>query len=260
MIESRVAIVTGGARGIGRAIAEYLARDGLGVAIWDLNEDGAREVADGIRSHGGLARQARVDVSDVAQVRAATADVHDDWGRIDVLVNNAGWDRPSLFLDTTEEHWDKVIAVNYRAVLATSYVLAPLLIEAGDGRIINIASDTAKIGYPLEAVYSGAKGAVISFTRALARELASSGVTVNAICPGATDTPLLREEQETFEKNPDLMRFFPDGFIESAVKAIPLGRLGTPEDLANAVSFFVRPASGFITGQVLSVDGGQTMY
>jgi 2-hydroxycyclohexanecarboxyl-CoA dehydrogenase len=178
-----------------------------------------------------------------------------------VIINNAGWDRFGWFMESSEEHWARVIAVNYVGILNTCRYLGGEVIKFGKaGRIIQIASDTAKIGGPLEAVYSGAKGAVVSFSRALARELAPTGVTVNVICPGSTDTPLFRESAARIEVTPEFKEHFPGNLIEAQIKRIPLGRLGLPSDLANAVAFFADPRSEHITGQVLSVDGGETMY
>ena len=164
-------------------------------------------------------------------------------------------------MESSKDHWARVIAVNYVGILNTCRYLGDEIIKHGKaGRIIQIASDTAKIGGPLEAVYSGAKGAVVSFSRALARELAPTGVTVNVICPESTDTPLFRESAARIEATPEFKSHFPGNLIEAQIGRIPLGRLGTPSDLANAVAFFADSRSEHITGQVLSVDGGETMY
>lgn len=258
--EDRVAVVTGAARGIGRGIAERLARDGLAVELWDIDLGGAADVAASMVTGGSRAQARMVDISDSTQVRSAGAELMAQWGRIDVLVNNAGWDRYSFFLDTDEAMWDRVIAINYRGTLNTCRYLGPMLTDAPNGRIVNIASDTAKLGYALEAVYSGTKGGIIAFSRALAKEIASTGTTVNVICPGATDTPLLREAEELLEGDPRFSKFFPKGFIPTVLEQMPLGRLGLPADVANGVAFLIRQESNFITGQILSIDGGQTMY
>lgn len=258
--QRRVAVVTGAARGIGRGIGERLARDGYRVALWDLDLAGVTEVATAITFAGGEAIAQRVDVASAAEVRAGREGVLDAFGRLDVLVNNAGWDRYAWFLETDEEYWDKVIGINYRGVLNTCRFMGRDIVSADAGRIINISSNTAKLGFQLVAVYAGAKAAVIAFSRSLARELAPSGTTVNVICPGATDTPLLREDEALLDAEPSYGAFFGRGFITTVLEGIPLAKLGTPDDIANAVAFLADPAAHYITGQVLSVDGGQTMY
>jgi len=256
----RVAVVTGAARGIGRGIGLRLAADGYRVALWDLDEGGTQQLASEIEAAGGSAIARRVDVASGDDVRAGRDQVVERYGRVDVLVNNAGWDRYGWFLETTEDYWDKVIGVNYRGVLNTCRYLGRDIEAAEHGRIINISSNTAKLGYQLVAVYAGAKSAVIAFSRSLARELAASGTTVNVVCPGATDTPLLREDEAFLDADTRFASFFGDGFIKTVLSGIPLHKLGTAADVANAVAFFAHPSAHYITGQVLSVDGGQTMY
>lgn len=258
--QGRVAVVTGAARGIGRGIAIRMAHDGYRVAAWDLDEAAVQDLAEELRGDGCEVIAKRVDVSSGAEVLAGREHLVEHFGRVDVLVNNAGWDRYGWFLDSTEDYWDKVIGVNYRGVLNTCRYLGRDIEAAEHGRIINISSNTAKLGFQLVAVYAGAKAAVIAFSRSLARELAPSGTTVNVVCPGATDTPLLREDEAFLDAQPDYAIFFGEGFIRTVLKGIPLGKLGTPEDVANAVSFLADPSAHYITGQVLSVDGGQTMY
>ena len=259
-MNQRVAIVTGGAQGIGRGIAERLAQDGCAIAVWDQNADGAAEVAQALRDAGGPARSSEVDVSDSAQVRRALDGLLAEWGRVDILVNNAGWDRLMPFLDSGEDHWDRVIGVVYRGTLNTCRYVGPRIVEAEHGRIVNIGSDTAKIGGPFEAVYSGAKGAVTSFSRALARELAETGTTVNVVSPGSTDTPMFRRIEAELEVDPVFKSYFTEKLSESQAKRIPLGRLALPSDVANAVAFFASERTEFVTGQVLSTSGGETMY
>jgi 2-hydroxycyclohexanecarboxyl-CoA dehydrogenase len=256
----RVAVVTGAARGIGRGIGLRLASDGYRVALWDLDGDATQALATEIEAAGGRAIARRVDVAAGDDVRAGREHVLERFGRVDVLVNNAGWDRYGWFLETTEDYWDKVIGVNYRGVLNTCRYLGRDIEAAEHGRVINISSNTAKLGYQLVAVYAGAKAAVIAFSRSLARELAASGTTVNVVCPGATDTPLLREDEAFLDAEPRFATFFGAGFIETVLAGIPLHKLGTPADVANAVAFLAHPSAHYITGQVLSVDGGQTMY
>ena len=241
-------LVTGGARGIGRASAMALAADGRTVAIGDLLEDEAAEVA---REIGDGAHAVRLDVTDAGSVAAALEDVERVLGPVDVLVNNAGWDELKPFVDTDEQFWDRVIEVNFKGCLRVTHAVLPGMIERGFGRIVNLSSDAARVGSSLESVYAGAKGAVISFTKTIAREVARSGVTANVVCPGPTDTPLLAgivEAAEDAEK-----------VIGAMTRAVPMKRLGQPGEVAAAVAFLASDAAGFITGQTLSVSGGYTM-
>jgi 2-hydroxycyclohexanecarboxyl-CoA dehydrogenase len=238
----RTALVTGAARGIGRGIAEALAAKGHAVALGDLLEDEAREAAEAI---GGGATAVRLDVTDAESVRSAVAAV----GPIDILVNNAGWDELRRFVDTDEAFWDRVIDVNFKGSLRMTHAVLPGMLQRGYGRLVNIGSDAGRVGSAMESVYSGAKGGVIAFTKTIAREVARSGVTANAVCPGPTDTPMLREMEA--EGGAIL--------IDALKKAVPMRRLGTPEDVAAAVAFLASEEAGFITGQTLSVSGGLTM-
>jgi 2-hydroxycyclohexanecarboxyl-CoA dehydrogenase len=251
-------MVTGAAKGIGYGIAERLLADGFRIALWDIDGDSLAQAAATLDRGTGLITHV-VDVADAAGVQQGRDALLASFGRLDVLVNNAGWDRFDWFVETEPSFWQRVVAVNYVGVLNTCRWLGPDVV-AQRGRIINIASDTAKLGYALEAVYSGAKGGVVAFSRAIARELGQTGTTVNVVCPGATDTPLLREAEQHLTNDPRFASWYEDGFVETVVKSIPLGRLGSPADVANAVSFFAGPDAEFITGQVLSIDGGQTMY
>jgi 2-hydroxycyclohexanecarboxyl-CoA dehydrogenase len=248
LFNDQVAIVTGSASGIGRATALRLAKAGAAVAIADLNHDGAKKVARRICDQGGRAIGLPVDVTDSSSVRGMTTAVVNTFGRIDVLVSNAGWDRASPFVDTDEALWDYIISVNYRGHLATTHAVLPYMIEQGSGKIVTIASDAGRVGSTGEVVYSGAKGAVIAFTKGLAREVARHGITVNCIAPGLVDTPMLVAIAEGNEK-----------LISAIVRAIPLGRTGTPDEIAAAICFVASPDAAYITGQTLSVNGGLTM-
>src|SRR3954452_2395561 len=230
----RVALVTGGARGIGRAIAQALAADGARVAVGDLDVAGV-EGAFGVR----------LDVTDSDSVDAAVAAIEAELGPIDILVNNAGWDEMRPFLESEEPFWDRVIEVNFKGGLRTARRIVPGMVERGWGRVVNIGSDAGRVGSSMESVYSGAKGGVIAFTKPLAREVARHGVTANTVCPGPTRTPMLAEMEPRM--------------VEALERAVPMRRLGEPEDVAAAVAFLASERAGYITGQTLSVSGGLTM-
>jgi 2-hydroxycyclohexanecarboxyl-CoA dehydrogenase len=246
--EDQVAIVTGAASGIGRATAMRLAAEGAAVVIADVNEQGAGAVAGSITEGGGRALALHVDVTDVPGVKGMTEQAITAFGRVDILVSNAGWDRAGPFADTDEELWDRVIAINYRGHLATCHAALPYMRERGRGRIVTVASDAGRVGSSGEVVYSGAKGAVIAFTKGLAREVARYGINVNCVAPGLVDTPLLAGIAEGHEK-----------LIAAIVRSIPLGRTGVPEEIAAAICFFASPDAAYITGQTLSVNGGLAM-
>jgi 2-hydroxycyclohexanecarboxyl-CoA dehydrogenase len=243
----RVVVVTGGASGIGRAICAAFASAGDRVAVADLNAAGAGEVAEA--AGAGRSLPVTVDVTDRRSVVAGVERVRTQWGGIDVLVNAAGWDAIVRFVDTTEEFWDRVIAVNYRGMLATCHAVLPHMIAAQRGVIVNVASEAGRAGSSGEAVYSGTKGAVIAFSKALAREVARDGIRVNVIAPGLTDTPLLQ----------GMIAAGNEKLITAIVKATPLARLARPEEVADAVVFLASDSASFITGQTLSVGGGLTM-
>jgi 2-hydroxycyclohexanecarboxyl-CoA dehydrogenase len=247
----RTALVTGGARGIGRAIALALANDGRAVAVGDLRLTEAEDTAAAVDAAGGRAAAVALDVTDGASVAEAVERAGEALGPIEVLVNNAGWDELRPFLETEEPFWDRVIEVNYKGCLRTTRAVLPAMLDAGWGRIVNIGSDAGRVGSSLESVYAGAKGGVIAFTKTIAREVARSGVTANTVCPGPTRTPMLEAMASDAESGAKL--------IASLERAVPMRRLGEPEDVAAAVAFLASERAGFITGQTLSVSGGLTM-
>jgi 2-hydroxycyclohexanecarboxyl-CoA dehydrogenase len=242
----RVALVTGGARGIGRAVALALVEDGRSVAVGDVLEQEAAETAEAIGRH---ALAVPLDVTDSDSVAAAVARTQNELGPIDILVNNAGWDEARPFIETDEAFWDRVIEINFKGGLRVTRAVLPDMMERRWGRVVNIGSDAGRVGSSLESVYSGAKGGVIAFTKTIAREVARSGVTANVVCPGPTKTAFLeRIAGEGGER-----------LVESLTRAVPMRRLGEPEDVAAAVAFLASDAAGYITGQTLSVSGGLTM-
>lgn len=246
--QQKTAIVTGAGSGIGRATALGLARDGANVVLGDLSLERAQAVADEISAIGGTARPVEVDVANADRVRAMVAETMADLGQIDILVSNAGWDKVMPFVATDEGLWDRVIAVNYRGHVACAHATVPHMIEAGSGKVVFVASDAGRVGSSGEAVYSGAKGAVIAFSKALARETARQGINVNCVAPGLTDTPMLADVSDGNER-----------LMAAIIRSIPLGRVGTPEEVSRAVLFFASSDADYITGQTLSVNGGLSM-
>jgi 2-hydroxycyclohexanecarboxyl-CoA dehydrogenase len=250
-LNDKTVMVTGGAQGIGKAISTALASQGARVAIADIDGTAAGKTVDELKQQSLAAMAVQTDITDLQKVKQSVANVKEAFGSTDVLVNNAGWDRMIPFIDTTPDFWDKVIDINYKGVLNCVYAVIHDMIEKNSGKIINISSDAARVGSSGEAVYAGAKGAVISFSKSLAREVARNQITVNVICPGPTDTPLTRQMQVESE--------FAQKILSRMDKVIPLKRTGTPEEIAAAVVFFASKEADFITGQTLSVSGGLTM-
>jgi 2-hydroxycyclohexanecarboxyl-CoA dehydrogenase len=245
-LAGKVAFVTGAGRGMGRAIAERLAAEGARVAVTDVDRDAAATTAAGI---GEAALGLRVDVTNPASVETGVREAIAAFGPVDVLVNNAGWDKIVPFLESDEELWDRIIDINLKGTMHCSRAVLPGMVQRQTGRVVNISSDAGRVGSTGEAVYSAAKAGIIGFTKTLAREMARHNITVNAICPGPTATPLLDE----------IVGQGNERLIDSLRRAIPLRRLGRPDDVAGAVAFLVSDDAGFITGQTLSVSGGLTM-
>lgn len=247
-LSGRRALLTGGGSGIGRATAIRLAEEGCRVGILDINEAGAAETA-GLCSGGAWSR--RTDISNRAEVAAAVASFEQEVGPVDYLANIAGWDVIRNFLDTDVPLWDRIIGVNLYGPLHMHHVVLPGMVRRGFGRVVNISSDAGRVGSSGEAVYSACKGGIIALTKTLARELARKGITLNVICPGPTDTPLFDSVKAAS----------PDGakIGEAMARAVPLKRIGQPNDYPGVIAFLLSDDAAYITGQTLSVSGGLTM-
>src|SRR3990170_6154654 len=229
-LNGKTAIVTGGAAGIGAAIVERFRQEGTKVVIFDLNGD------------------PKVDITDYEAVKKAVADA----GPVDILVNNAGWDMFKPFLKTDPEFWRKIISINLVGAMNLLHCVLPGMAARGSGKVVNIASDAGRVGSSGEAPYSACKGGIIAVTKTLARELATKGVRLNTVCPGLTETGMLEQFMQG-AGNPDKLR-------EAYRRAVPIGRLGKPGDIAGAVLFLASDDAEFITGQTISVSGGLTMH
>ena len=249
-LEGKTAIVTGAAQGIGKAIALRLSKDGANIGILDLQKEEAEKVAEEIIKVGVKAVAVQCDVTDYEKVKEGVAAVHDAFGSIDILINNAGIDIARVFVDTDEAIWDKIINVNYKSFLNASHACIPYMIEQKSGNIVSLGSDAGRIGNPGEVLYCGTKAAIMASSKALAKELARFGIRVNAVSPGPVHTELW-DRLHDGEKGKKV--------TEAVIRAIPLRRLGEPEDVADVVAFFVSDDSRYLTGQVLSIDGGLTM-
>ena len=244
----KVAVVTGAAQGIGRAIATRLAEEGAKVAIADIQEDIAANTAAALKSAGLHTIAIKLDVTSLDSAIAAVAAAERDLGPVGILVNNAGWDQLEPFVESMPETWERVIAINFRGVLNCCKAVIPGMQARGGGKIVSISSDAGRVGSLGEAVYSGCKGAIIAFSKTLARELARHKINVNVVCPGPTETALLHTVMENQPK-----------VLEAMLRAIPMRRLGQPQDLAGAVAYFASADADYATGQVISISGGLTM-
>jgi 2-hydroxycyclohexanecarboxyl-CoA dehydrogenase len=251
-LDGKNVIVTGGGGAIGGAICRRFAEYGAQVGIFDKNLDGAKKVAEDIHAKGGATFVSGVDITDYKAVGDAITRFEHEIGPTDVLVNNAGWDKFVNFIDTTPDLWDQVIAINLRGPINMSHYVLKGMVARGHGRVVNIASDAGRVGSSQEAVYSACKGGIIAFTKTLAREVARRGITLNTVCPGPTETPLLAAAAGEGERG-ERMR-------AALVNAIPMKRVGQPEDIPGAVCFLASDDAAFITGQTVSVSGGLTMH
>jgi 2-hydroxycyclohexanecarboxyl-CoA dehydrogenase len=248
MTERRTAVVTGAGSGIGRAIAQRLAEDGLAVAVLDLDQGAAERVAGELQEKGHEAVAIAVDVSDRAQVDDAMQQARSTLGPVLVLVNNAGVTGFDPFLKITDELWDRIMAVNLDGPFYCTQAVVPDMIEAGWGRIVNISSSSAQVGQQYMVHYVSSKAGLIGFTKALARELGPNGITVNTIPPGFVDTPMLRASEA---------RGLLGGTVDDHAEKTPVRRAGRPEDIAATCAFLVSEDAGYITGQVIGVNGGR---
>ena len=251
-LNGRVVVLTGGGSGIGKATSLRLAEEGAKVAIFDIDAEGAATVTEACRSAGGAAKAWRVDITDREAIEAAVVAVEEELGPVELLANVAGWDVPIPFVETERAFWDKVIAINLYGPLNMHHVLLPRMAERGFGRVVNVASDAGRVGSSGEAVYSACKGGIIAFTKTMAREMARNGIVLNTVAPGPTDTPLF----DGFKAASPVGEKIAAGLA----KAIPLGRLGTPEDYPGMIAFLLSDDAAFITGQTISVSGGLTMH
>jgi 2-hydroxycyclohexanecarboxyl-CoA dehydrogenase len=247
----KTVVVTGGGGGIGGATSRRFAGEGARVAVLDLNLQAAEAVVAQIRAAGGQAAAFQADITQRDSVDAAVAAVEAQLGPVDVLVNNAGWDVFKPFTKTEPAQWDKLIAINLVGALHLHHAVLPGMAARKAGRIVNIASDAARVGSSGEAVYAACKGGLVAFSKTIAREHARHGITVNVVCPGPTDTALFADYKEGAGN--------PEKLMEAFTRSIPLGRIGQPDDLPGAILFFASDDAAFITGQVLSVSGGLTM-
>jgi len=247
-LKDRRILLTGGGSGIGRATAIRLAEEGCIVGLLDINEAGARETA---AQCNGRATVWSTDITNRAQIDATVDRFEQEIGPIEGLANIAGWDKAQNFLDTDTALWDRVIQINLYGPLHMHHAVLPRMVSRGFGRVLNVSSDAGRVGSSGEAVYSACKGGIIAFTKTMARELARRGITLNVLCPGPTDTPLLEA----------VMSASPEGGKISAAmaRAIPLKRIGKPEDYHGTIAFLLSDDAAYITGQTLSVSGGLTM-
>ena len=251
-LTDRVALVTGAGGGIGSAISERLAGEGCHVALFDRDAEALHAAGKKVEALGRQASTHVVDITDYDAVKEAVASITSEQGGVDVLVNNAGFDRFANFLDTTPDDWESIIAVNLRGTLNMHHVVLPGMRDRGRGRVVNIASDAGRVGSSMEAVYSACKGGIIAFTKSVARELARKGIQLNVVCPGPTDTPLLAQFLDTGEDGAKV--------LAAMERAVPMKRIGQPEDIPGIVAFLASADAEFITGQVISVSGGLTMH
>jgi len=256
-LKGQVAIVTGAGRGIGRAIALELARQGADIVIAELDQAGAKRTAEEVGALGRRAVATPTDVTSRADLRAMVDRAKAEFGRIDILVNNAGIYRAAATLDVTEEHWDAIMTINAKAVFFASQAVLPTMVAQKSGSIVSLASMAGKIGSKTNLPYNASKAAVVSMTKSLALAHAADGIRVNCVCPGFVETDMWTMVSRDQGK---LLGMTAEEFTRQRAAQVPLGRMEKPEDVAHVVAFLAGPRSGYMTGQALSVDGGLVMH
>jgi len=251
-IDGKTVIVTGGGGGIGAPTCMRFAQEGARVVVMDVNAAAAQETVQKIQNSGGQAIACAVDLRDAAKTAGEIALIEKDFGEIDILVNGVGWDVFTPFLNSGPDFWTKIIDINLRSVLNVTHPVLASMVARRSGKIVSLASDAARGGSSGESVYAACKAGIIAFSKTLAREHARHGISVNVVCPGVTETAMLEAFMEEAGDKEKLRQAF--------ARAVPMGRLGQPEDLPGAIVFFASDDANFITGQVLSVSGGLTMH
>ncbi len=256
-LNGQIAIVTGGGRGIGRAIALALAREGADIIIAELDQAGAKRTAEEVGALGRRSLATATDVTSPADLRAMVDRAKAEFGRIDILINNAGIYRAAATLDVTEDHWDAIMNINAKAVFFATQAVLPTMMAQKSGAIVSLASMAGKIGSKTNLPYNASKAAVVSMTKSLALAHAGDGIRVNCVCPGFVETDMWTAVSRDQGK---LLGMTPEEFTRQRAASVPLGRMEKPEDVAHVVAFLAGPRSGYMTGQALSVDGGLVMH
>jgi meso-butanediol dehydrogenase / (S,S)-butanediol dehydrogenase / diacetyl reductase len=256
-LKGQIAIVTGGGRGIGRAIALELGRQGADIVIAELDQAGAKRTAEEVGALGRRSLATTTDVTSRADLRAMVDRAKAEFGRIDILINNAGIYRAAATLDVTEDHWDAIMNINAKAVFFATQAVLPTMMAQKSGAIVSLASMAGKIGSTTNLPYNASKAAVVSMTKSLALAHAGDGIRVNCVCPGFVETDMWTVVSRDQSK---LLGMTPEEFTRRRVASVPLGRMEKPEDVAHVVAFLAGPRSGYMTGQALSVDGGLVMH
>ena len=251
-LKDKVAIITGAAGGIGKALCKRFLEEGVQVIATDVNREGLEQLAEDLKPAGGKLDTQVLDITDLEAVTKCIDHVVETFGSLEILINNAGWDVAMPFVDTEPELWNQIVNINLMGPLNMHKAVLPVMMKQGQGKIVNIASDAARVGSSGESVYAACKGGIVSFSKTLAREQARSGILVNVVCPGPTDTPLLQSFVGEGE--------FGQKIYDGLKRAIPLKRLGEPDDIPGIVVFLSSSDADFITGQVISVSGGLTMH
>ncbi|HEX2172769.1 MAG TPA: 3-oxoacyl-ACP reductase family protein [Dehalococcoidia bacterium] len=258
-LAGKVVIVTGGGANIGRAVSLTFAREGARVVVADWDEPQARKLEPEFKALGAESFIRKTDVTQLDDVQAMVRDVNDRFGPVDVLVNNVGWNRDELFINTTPETWDKIIAINYRGTLNCTRAVLDQMIERKSGVIISLGSDAGRMGEYMEAVYGGCKGAVIAFSKAIAREVGRHGIRVNTVCPALTVPESADTIGERSLWSPDMLERLAGDAQQKILRSYPLRKIGKPQDIADMIVFLASDRAGHVTGQTISVNGGYTM-